>query len=825
MLKKFYTNIIFKHSLLVSSLLLIIFTFLLYNSTKLKIDASAETLLLEDDRDLVFSRLISKRYDNQNILVIAYSPKSDLLSNKTLDDLSSFVNELEKLPLIKNTSSILNVPLLQSPVLGLSDLTKELNTINNNKDINKTLVKNEFLTSPLYKNQLVSSDFKTTAILLNIKKDQKLISLLEKRKYYREKEKSNTLNNSDKNEFELLKTQLKQHRDIAREQNHDNIQNIRNIIAKHTSNASIFLGGIDMITDDIVSFVKGDLKTYGIALIFILALVLYIIFKKLLWVFIPLVICVISVGATSGTLALFSWEITVISSNFIAMQLIITLSIVLHLIVRYNELITKYPKSSQKRLLLNTLLSKANPSFFAIITTIAGFSSLVFSNIQPVINLGYMMSIGIFLSLIISFIVFPLILVNLQKISIKKENLKDTKSFSITSYTSNLVLKYPKKIFIITFIFIIFGVLGSSKLIVENSFISYFKQNTAIFQGMKVIDTKLGGTTPLDIILTFKSDTIIKDNTTNEVQNDEDSFDDEFESQENSEQYWFTKEKMDKILKVHNYLQNLDEIGKVQSFATLLKLGKIINENKDLDSFKLAILYQKLPKKYKDIILSPYINIEQNQVRFSTRIVDSNPNLRRNELINKIKTDLALMLKDDKIQLSNVMILYNNMLQSLFNSQIKTLGFVLVILFIMFILLFKSFKIALISIISNIIPILVVFAIMGFLHIPLDIMTITIAAISIGIGVDDTIHYIHRYKEEYQKDKNYNQAMIRAHKSIGNAMTYTSIAVILGFLVLVLSNLIPTIYFGLLTVFVMITILTSALILLPRLLINFKSFS
>ena len=823
MLRKIYNNILFKYTYLVLALLLIFFSFLLYNSSKLQIDASAETLLLEDDRDLVFSRLISKRYDNKNILIIAYTPNKDLLSNHTLNNLSMLTKELESLDLIQSITSILNVPLLQSPILSLSDLSGKLNTLSFNKDINKTLVKKEFLTSPLYKNQLVSNDFKTSAILLNLKEDTKFIKLIEKRKYFRTKEKLNTLNKNELIEFKKLKIQLKQHRDITRELTHENIKSIRQIMKNHSSEASMFLGGIDMITNDIVSFVKSDLKTYGIALVFILAFVLFIIFKKVIWVILPLLISTLSVGATSGALALFSWEITVISSNFIAMQLIITLSIVLHLIVRYNELVQKYTKSSQKRLVLNTMLSKANPSFFAIITTIAGFSSLIFSNIQPVINLGYMMSVGIFLSLIISFLVFPLILIKLNKVQIKIIDNNNNKSFSITNYTSNLVLKYPTKIFIITFILVIISIIGSSKLIVENSFISYFKSSTAIYQGMKIIDTKLGGTTPLDIILTFADEKIeLEESLASE---EEDSFLDEFEEEENSEQYWFTKDKMDKILKVHNYLSSLNEIGNVQSFATLLKIGKTINDNEDLDAIKLAILYEKLPLKYKELILSPYLNIKANQVRFSTRIVDSNPDLRRNDLINKIKNDLSLILKDDKIQLSNVMVLYNNMLQSLFNSQIKTLGFVIVILFVMFILLFRSVKIAIISILSNIIPISIVFAIMGFLQIPLDIMTITIAAISIGIGVDDTIHYIHRYKEEYKKDKSYENAMIRAHKSIGNAMTYTSISVILGFLILVLSNLIPTIYFGLLTVFVMITILSSALILLPRLLIRFKVFS
>jgi len=752
-----------------------------------------------------------------------------LLSTQSLNTIENISKDLEKLPLIESTLSILNVPLLQSPIVSMGELIGNIKTLQS-KDINKTLAKNEFLNSPLYKNNLVSNDFKTTAIILNLKDDVIFANFMQKRKEFRQKEKDKTISTKEKEEFSQLKIDLKIYRDKQRINNHNNIENIRTIIKKHSSNASMFLGGINMIADDIVTYVKSDLSTYGVALLFILALVLYFIFKTTIWIVLPLFISFVSVIATSGALGLFSWEITIISSNFIAMQLIITLSIVLHLIVRYNELAKKYTKSSQKRLLLNTMLSKANPSFFAIITTIAGFSSLIFSNIQPVINLGYMMSVGIFLSLIIAFVVFPAILIKFKPIKQKVINKNDEQEirFSITTFTSKLVIKYPKQIFIITFFMIMISLIGSSKLIVENSFISYFKQDTAIYKGMEVIDTKLGGTTPLDIILTFndenKIEKLIIQDTSTEEDDDLDSFDDEYEEDENKDQYWFTQDKMQKIMQTHDYLESLEEIGNVQSFATLLKIAKTLNDNEELDSFKLAILYNKLPLKYQDTILKPYINIEQNQVRFSVRIVDSNPSLRRNVLINKIQNDLNEKFKNDDIRLSNVMVLYNNMLQSLFQSQIKTLGFVALILFVMFIILFRSIKIAIISIIANIIPIGIVFAIMGFAKIPLDIMTITIAAISIGIGVDDTIHYIHRFKQEFLKDHNYKEAMRRTHNSIGNAMTYTSISVILGFLILVLSNLIPTIYFGLLTVLVMISILASALILLPLLLMVFKVY-
>lgn len=799
-----------------------------YNATKLQIDASAETLLLDDDKDLKFVREINKRYENPNFLIVTFSPNDELLSENSLDTIKSISNDFEKLDYISSVTSILNVPLVQSPIKPIAQLVDGVKAIEDG-EFDKELVKNEFLSSELYSNNLVSSDFKTTALILSLKDDTKYVELLEKRNTLLKKKRTSTLDENEKHTLKNTITQFKEYRDVIREKESQNIQELRNIVKNYKSSATIFLGGVNMIANDVVGYVKSDLVIYGSTLIFLLILILWIIFRKARWVVLPIAICLLSVISTAGILGLFSLEVTVISSNFISLQLIITLSIVLHLIVRYRELNVRFKNASQYKLVINTILSKLSPSFFAIITTITGFASLVLSSIEPVKNLGLMMSAGIAISLLISFILFPLVLIMLKRVK-EYERKKTSSKFSIITASSNLVQNNGLGIIIGSVLLVVFSLTGASKLIVENSFINYFKKDTEIYKGMKVIDESLGGTTPLDVVIKFKDEQIEEISVkavVEEKADDFDDFEDEFEQSANDEQYWFSSDKMQTIIDVHNYLDSLEEVGKVQSLASLLKLGKLLNENKELDGVTLALLYNKLPQKYKNMILAPYINIEYNEARVTMRIMDSNPNLRRNDLINKINHDLRDIIKNKETtyRLSNLMILYNNMLQSLFDSQISTLGFVVVILFFMFLILFRSIKIAIVAILANIIPISAIFGIMGWLGIPLDIMTITIAAISIGIGVDDTIHYIHRFKEEFKHDHNYLNAMKRSHESIGYAMYYTSLVVIVGFSILVLSNLIPTIYFGLLTVVVMATILASALLLLPKLLITFKPFS
>ncbi len=823
MLYKLYQKLILKYPL--SVFILLISSILIFgiNVVNLEIDASAETLLLDDDKDLAFTRTVAKRFKTNDVLILAYKPKQDLLSKESLQTLTHISDDLEKLPSVESVSSLINVPLFFSPIREMDDLINDTRTLKNS-DINLSLAKQEFLTSPLYKDRLVNKDFTISSILIHLYDNPEYFTLLEKRNLLLQKQKVSSLSKEEKQGLHNVNIAFKKHRDKQRIIDNKNIKEIRSLISKYQDDATFFLGGVQMISNDLVGFVKNDLLVYGSILILLLILVLGIVFKKPRWVMLPILICTLSVISITSSLGFFGWEITVISSNFIALQLIITISIVLHLIVRYEELLTQYPRASSKRLILLTMLSKATPTFFAILTTIAGFTSLLFSHIHPVINLGWMMSAGIAISLVISFIVFPSVLMLLKK---KPPVRRQKFIFSLPHTCATIILHDKKSIFIITLLTIVFSITGASQLIVENSFINYFKKDTDIYKGMKIIDQELGGTTPLDVILTFsdKNITVSPITATKEdTEEDEDSFEDEFNTLENEDQYWFTNEKITIIKKVHDYLTHIEQIGEVQSFATLLDTGKILNQNKSLDSVDLAIIYQKLPQKYRDIILLPYVNIEHNQARFSSRIVDSNEALRRNILLKKITADLKHMIDPHvaTVKLSNLMVLYNNMLQSLFHSQITMISLVLLIIFLMFFVLFRSFKLTIIALTVNIIPIGMVFGFMGWLHIPLDIMTITIAAIAMGIGVDDTIHYIHRFKVEFAKDNLYYFTMQRTNNSIGYAMYYTSLTVVIGFSILTLSNLIPTIYFGLLTMLVMAAALISNLILLPKLLLLVK---
>ena len=781
--------------------------------------------MLENDKDLRYSRLIESRYGLQNYLVMTFAPKGDLFSDKTLANLSHLCDELRALKRVSSVVSILDVPLLESPPVPIKELAGNIQTLKS-PTVDKALARVEFKNSPLYQNLLVSPDLKTTALLIYFPIDEVYKDLLTRRNQFREKKATKGLSAKEAAEFKEIVKQFNLHRDKMRKKRHQDIAEIRAIMDNFRQDADLFLGGVNMIADDLISFIKKDLKIFGLGVLFFLVLILGIIFKRIRWVFLPIICCAFSAISMIGLLGLFGWEVTVISSNFISLQLIITMAITIHLIVRYRELCIKNPDAEQRELVLDTVKLMGKPCLYAALTTIAGFGSLLLCDILPVITFGWMMSAGIMVSLVMAFLLFPSVSMLMPKDTLSNNR---KSQFSLIPLLAGFTEAHGTMILVVSGIALILSAVGITRLTVENSFIDYFKHTTEIYQGMKVVDQDLGGTTPLEVIVDLdKSEvagSVATSETSAEINDEFDEFD-EFDEAQNQDKYWFTSDKMARVIKIHDYLDSLPETGKVLSLGTMVKIAEKLNDGKPLDNFQLALLYTQLPAKLRDMILSPYVSIAHDQVRFSIRVRDSEKSLKRNQLLKKIGYELVnkLGLKQDHVHLTGMLVLYNNMLQSLFRSQILTLGVVILVLMVMFMILFKSFKIAFIAIFPNLLSIGIVLGVMGWLNIPLDMMTITIASISVGIAVDDTIHYIYRFAHEITIDQNYIRALYRCHSSIGHAMFYTSVTIIIGFSILILSNFIPSIYFGLLTGLAMFIALIAALTLLPQLLVVFKPF-
>ena len=815
---QWYAACVLDHPLRVLIILAALIAALGYKALDFKIDASTESLLLENDPDLRYAREIGRRYGVNDFLLISFAPhRGDLLDDPNRTAMRHLRDELRQLEQVASVVTILDVPLLQSPPISYAELSGGMPTLEDDSlDLN--LARIELRDSPFYRDLLVSPDLRTAAVIVYLKSDHVYAELVTRRSELLDRKTDSSLTAAESAELREVVGRISRRQDHINAVQHANIAAVRAVMDRHRGQAELFLGGISMISDDLITFVRNDLKIFGMGVFALLIIMLGIIFRRIRWVVLPMLCCFSAVVAMIGILSAFNWQVTVISSNFVSLQLIITLSIVVHLIVRYREYRAARPEADQRTLVQNTVQTIFTPCLYATLTSMAGFASLLLCDIKPVIHFGWMMGAGILLSLGLTFIIFPAVLMLFGKPEVPA--VRHFQIFSLTGFTARLVRHHGRPILAVAALFTLLSAWGISRLVVENSFIDYFKASTEIHQGMKVIDQRLGGTTPLDVIVRFPFVAL---------EAEEDPFAEEDlmpMQEEDNNRYWFFEERMHLIEAVHDYLETLPESGKVLSLGTLLKIGRTLNKGESLDSIEMAVLYTKLPAEYKELLLNPYISFEQNEARFSIRVKDSLKSLQRDALLKQIRHDLETRfdLTPDELRLAGTMVLYNNMLQSLFASQIKTMGFVALALLAMFLILFRSFKLALIALYPNLLSAGSVLALMGWLHIPLDMMTITIAAISMGIAVDDTIHYICRFREEIKHDGDYHAAMQRCHCSIGHAMFYTSEVVIIGFSILTLSNFWPTIYFGLLTGMAMAVALTCALTLLPQLIVWIKPF-
>ena len=794
--------------------LILLFSFSIYNAKNFQLDASADSLLLENDPDLNYLRSVNERYLSEDFFVITYSPKKEI-NEESLRELKKFVDEINNIKWVSKTISVLNAPLFESSDQPLIEKINNIQYIvTPGIEINRAL--NELKNSPVYKRLIINDDATTFGIVVYIKDNKKYLSALKTNKDFLDKQQINKLSEKDLKEFENHKEVLEK---LKKEHNKNleiyNIE-IRSQISKYKNIADINLSGIPMIADDLISFVKKDITVFGSGVFIFILITLWFIFRDIRWVIFPLLSCFLSIAIMVGMLGYLNWKVTVISSNFISLMLILTMEINIHYVERYKQLQTEFPKKKENYLTYLTTTKIFTPILYAVLTTVLAFLSFIFCDIKPVIDFGWMMTLGLFISLFVSMILLPYLIIKFKPKATPMHESKDSK---LAKIFASIALNHRFLVLAFSTIILILSIYGMTRLKVENSFINYFDKKTEIYQGMKLIDEKLGGTTPLEIILKFK------DLDNKNTKNDDDFFQGS-DSNEYKDSYWFTNFRVNNIVNVHKYLESLPEIGKVLSFYSVLQLGEKINDNKKLGPLEMAILYSKLPEDIKKSIVTPYVSIENNEARISLRIIDSNPNLNRKELLIKIQKDLEekLKLKKDEFKITGVLVIFNNLLQSLFDSQIKTLGITFGGIFILLLILFKSLSWSIVAAIPNFTAALFILGSLGLFNVPLDMMTITIASITVGIAIDNSIHYIYRFREEFKINKNYKKTIEICHKSVGKAIVNASLTIVFGFSILILSNFIPSIYFGIFTGLAMLTAMTLVLTLMPQLIAIIKPF-
>jgi len=792
-----------------------------WNAKEFRLDASADSLLLEDDKDLKVFRELSERYQSSGFLVVALTPRDTLFSRTTLDGVDQLAQELAEIDGIDSVNSLLDVPLLAQGEGSLTELASGYRTLRDT-DVDLRKAQEELVGSPIFSKLVISADGAVTALRLNVRPAPEFEKLQSERRRLSMAIREGDSSTVTAVRFRQVSTAYQQVKDQTDRANHEMILNIRKTLEAHQALGRLMLGGVTMIADDMITFIKSDLVNFGAGVLVFLIVMLAVIFRSIRWVFLPLASCVYAGITMIGLLGVAGWQVTVISSNFISLMLILTMSMTVHLIVRYRQFASDHHDWSHRECLSATMAKMVWPCLYTALTTILAFGSLVLSSIKPVIDFGWMMSLGLVVTFLTSFLFFPAIASVLG--TARRPGPQAAPGTRMTGWLSRISAERGAWVISISLVAAALGGVGISRLEVENSFINYFGKDTEIYQGLELIDRKLGGTTPLDVLIKFESQNDLSDTA-------EASGDSELDlllgtvSEGDPVDYWFTPEKIKTVSDAHDFLASRYGVGQVLSLASLIRVGESVTRE-SFDSFQLAVLYKRMPEDLKQALLTPYVSIDTNEVRLTARVKDSLPDLRRADLLREISAGLEqeLGLSPERVQISGLLVLYNNMLQSLFESQILSLGVVMLGIAAMLLVLFRSLKLAIIGIVPNLLAAAVILGVMGWTKIPLDMMTITIASITLGIAVDNSIHYLYRFRSELPRLQDYVSTLHYCHANIGRAIFYTAITIIVGFSILVLSNFLPTIFFGLLTALGMAIALLASLTLLPRLILITRPF-
>ena len=789
------------------------------------LDASADSLTLERDQDLNYYRTIAARYGSDDYLLITFTPQDELFSDDVLRQLDNLRNELKALTGVESVVSILDVPLVNSPTVNLRNFANEVRRLDE-AGTDKRLARAELTTSPLFRQLMISSDGRTTALRVNLREDPEYVRLRQRRDNLREKKFYSGLTDEEALSLADVTSKFEDYSQSALANERDNIAAVRAVLNRYRPVATMYLGGVPMIVVDSIEFIRHDLVVFGMAVLGFLVLILVIAFRQPRWPTLSLLTCLATCIVMIGILGMTHWRVTLVSSNFLSLLLILCLALNLHIIVRYREIHALLPNADQLTLVRETVRRIVVPCFYTALTTMVAFGSLLVSGIRPVVDFGWLMVLGIGIGFVFSFTLFPAGLLLLKP---GRPASRRDLTAAITAFFARLIQRHSKQTLAVFTLLVVTGIVGMTQLTVENRFIDYFKKSTEIYQGMELIDRVLGGTTPLDVIIDappqLLEPTEFSDDEIEDEFEDIYADDSEGEAGITASSYWFNYPRLQNVSAIHDYLDDLPETGKVISIATGARILADLDETVRGDNLYLSIVYKRMPEAVKQALFEPYLSADGDQLRFSTRVFESDKSLRRGELIAKIRRDLVAEhgLAEEQIHLTGMLVLYNNMLQSLFRSQILTLGAVFLAIMLMFLVLFRSVLLAFTAIIPNLVSAIIVLGVMGWLAIPLDLMTITIAAITVGIAVDDTIHYVHRFRDEFGKDGDYWATIHRCHLTIGRAMYYTSVTIMLGFSILTLSQFTPTLYFGLLTGLAMLVALLANMTLLPVLIVAFRA--
>lgn len=797
-----------------------------------RLDASADSLLLDDDPALRELREVNGEYSlGGDFMIATWQPQGDPFAPQQLADLRALVEDLRQLEGVSAVLSLLDAVIFPEEELSLGRLVEEMKILGQDS-VDPGLARRAVTQSPIFRNYMISPQGDVSGILVSVAPVSRESDALITERY--------RLRDSGADPARLAQVEA---RIAANNQDYLGrstrlVAQAREVVRRHTANgAQVHLGGPPLIIADMVDAVRQDLWVFGIAALGVFGLILSLLLRRLLWVVLPLSASMLTVGAMLGLLGLIGWEVTVVSSNFVALVMILSLSLGVHLVVRHRELSSRL-QVSDAELARATATQMFLPCAFASLTTAVAFGSLLVAGIKPVIEFGRMMMLGMAVAMAVVFTLIPAALTlggKGRRVPAAEETQKPGMLGGALAW---LALRPPWMVIGLAVGLGLLMLAGLTRLQVDNRFIDYFRQTTEIYRGMELIDTRLGGTVPMDVVLRAPASWTERGSFDAEeaallAEEDEElaelfgSLEEDAPAEEPDalqDSYWMTTAGIEQLRRVQRQIEAVPGIGKVISVLTTVRTGEQLRRG-PLNDLERAVMVNALPAAIREQLFAPYLSADGHSVRLSTRVVESTRDLRRAELLDRVEQAVQRAgVARDRFHVIGVAVLYSNTLQSLYGSLQGSLVIVLAAVLLMLLVLFRSFKVALLATSPNLLAALIVLGCMGWFGLPLDIMTVMVASISIGIAVDNSIHYSYRYRSEVQSGRDWKDALYRSHATIGRGIYFTSMTIIGGFLIFLLSYFIPTILFGALTSLAMVMGLVGSMTLLPALYLYFRPF-
>lgn len=768
--------------------------FFAWQAKYFEIDASADTLLEKDNEPYIRMQVAEQRFGSSEFILVAFKPASgDIFSSDTLTTLQELIQKINTMERVASVRGLPNVPLFAELDSIGGDIDPDQLTWQT-QHFNRETLKRTLTNHPLYDGLLLNHDLSATALQIIFKENTKLEKLQADIINIQRHLLSRSLTDAEQEQLETLRAQQDEINDSLDQQRIDEINQLRSLIAGYENKGEFFLGGGNLLAKQLIDIIRKDLMVFGIVIAVIIMILLYWIFRRVVWVILPMLCCATSVLVTIGLLGALGIKVTVISANVVALQIILTLALIVHLIVQYRELSQASDSGNHQTLIMETMKEKVKPCFYAGLTTSIGFGSLIFSGIQPVISFGWMMIAAMGVTLVVSLLLFPALLIAFVK---EKRETQDPEFIAAALEKCVKVVKTREKwITGICAVVFLLGVLGCFRLTAENSFLNYFSDSTDVYRELSFIDKHFGGSTPLDLLYTIPE-------------------------QQRQSDLVITAKAVASISDIQKALEEKEAIGNITSIADFTRIAAVTRD-KPLTEYELTAFYQSVDKNLRDDLFGAYFSESDHQVRISTRIQDTTEGLNRADFIKSIRQDLSKLGVDEQhYQLSNLFMVYQDIMSRLIKSQFVTLGIVYLVMGLVLLLIFRSLTVAVICLVPNVVTTALILGALGLLGIPMDLMTITIAAVAMGISVDDTIHYVHRYLKEASS----LEAVEKTHSSVGYALVYTSVIIVVGFSSLMFSNFVPSILFGFMTGIAMIVALLTDMTILPVLLRKFLTDS